>query len=376
MKHLFQLLLLSLLLFSSCKFNSNRTKVVIYTRAPLKSHLYIRRPGYLDEREIIVDSAIVKNNRDSLVFFLPDTEQRLFAVTLNEVRQLRINFINDTKLIRIHADYFADTSNVLGSPATSSLIRFQTGQELLLQSMGKYARPADRLKKLGITGKPLAEAAKLYTNHLPIYFKKYINYADTVKNPAAFMVVYNLIDFGNDRQALKDFIVKNARRFPGFKPVQELKKQVLEMIRIYEKDLNVGDAIPNVTLPDANDKPFSTASLKGKYYLVDLWSTWCPQCYAFKTAEYDFYKTESGAPVQFVGIAVDDNVDEWKKSVSKFVHPSIEMIDTKMWRGPAVNALLFDSIPYNFLVNPQGKIIAKAIKPDSLAIVLKKLVKK
>jgi hypothetical protein len=44
-----------------------------------------------------------------------------------------------------------------------------------------------------------------------------------------------------------------------------------------------------------------------------------------------------------------------------------------MWQGPAVRTLLFDSIPFNFLVGPHGKIIDKAIKPDSLQKVISRL---
>ena len=52
-----------------------------------------------------------------------------------------------------------------------------------------------------------------------------------------------------------------------------------------------------------------------------------------------------------------------------------QLIDVKLWRGPAVNALKFDSIPFNYLVDPNGKIIAKAIKADSLLTVVSNAVR-
>jgi hypothetical protein len=46
------------------------------------------------------------------------------------------------------------------------------------------------------------------------------------------------------------------------------------------------------------------------------------------------------------------------------------VIDQEMWAGPAARALRFDSIPINFLVAPGGRVVAKAIPPDSLLTVL------
>ena len=367
--------LLGSIFFLTCGGHKSGTRLVIYTRAPLNSILEIYRPGYFDQKETLIDSAVIMDNHDSLVFFIPDSEQRVYKIKLKNNAHLPITLINDSKQIRIHADYFADTCRITGSDASLSLKLFQNRQQALSMEMAQINSKADSLAKVNKSAALIDSLKKAFYDKLGHFYSRYKSYADTVKSPAAFMLIFNTIDFGRDYKGLKLFIIANAARFPNYKPMQQLKSETLATVKIYEEDLNVGDKIPSITLFDQIQIPFSTSGLQGHYYLVDFWSTWCQQCIAFKNAEYNLYNANKQIPLKFVGVALDDNIQEWRNMVKQFKHPSTELIDTKMWQGPTVQALLFDSIPYNFLVNPQGKIIAKAIKPDSLAFVIKKLVR-
>jgi hypothetical protein len=50
------------------------------------------------------------------------------------------------------------------------------------------------------------------------------------------------------------------------------------------------------------------------------------------------------------------------------------LIDEQMWAGPVARTLRFDSIPFNFLLGKDGRILAKGISPDSLLQTLKKFI--
>lgn len=135
----------------------------------------------------------------------------------------------------------------------------------------------------------------------------------------------------------------------------------------------VGDELPSITLPDQDDKPFTTGSLSKQYYLIDFWSTWCDQCMAFKAAEKKIADKIPPGKLQIVSVAIDNKKSNWKNIIYGNQYNWIQLIDVKMWQGPAVRTLVFDSIPFNFLVAPRGKIINKAIKPDSLLKIISRL---
>lgn len=368
-------ILLLVLAISGCNNRTDNTEIIVYTDFPINSVLYIRNVSLMGEKEVIIDSVkVLASKHDSVKLYVPRNQEKLYRLTMKDNNRLQAMFINDADVIKIHANYFHSKCIVSGSNATVSLKKLNDDQALFANSRFKlYSVPLDSLKKLHITrGKQYDTLIAGYNKQLKEYFKRYITYDDTVKDPVAFLSVYNIIDFGDDYNAFKEFVLRNAARFPKYQPIQQAKKEAMDVIRVHTEEFYVGDRLPSVTLPDIDGRPFSTSTLKGQYYLIDIWATYCPQCAAFKAAEMKLYIGKQ-PKIKLVSIAMDDDRQAWQAVVKKNNMQWINLIDEKMWTGTAVNTLLFDSIPINFLVSPQGKIIKKAIKPDSLAIVLSQL---
>jgi thiol-disulfide isomerase/thioredoxin len=361
-----------LLMAWSCQ-SKNNTKLIVYTKAPIGAKIYIKLIPYFKEKEEIIDSATVINNHDSLIMNIPDQhEERLFKV-VTPGQYMQAVFINDSKLIRVHVNYFNHTNSVSGSRATNSLVDFENRQKLFSAQIHVITNRVDSLYKLHIKGPQIDSLQHQFDTKLSWYLNQYVNYCDTVKSPAAFAKIYNNVDFDTDYKGLKKFIVYNAARFPDYPAIQEIKIRALRTVRIYELEFMIGDKLPSITVPDFNGKLFSTGSLKGQYYLIDFWSTWCPQCMTFKVAQKKILDGGLNNKVKFVSVAIDDEKQIWQNLIQKNKLNWIQLIDEKMWDGPVVNTLVFDSIPFNFLVSPQGKVIKKAIKPDSLAKVIAEL---
>ena len=194
--YLFALLLSGFL--SGCKSHSTGyTKVIIFTSAPLKSKLYISDIPFSDEKKMIVDSAIIINNRDSIILYVPDKVERLYSIDVKGLR-LGIIFINDAPVIRVHANYFSNKYYFTGSKASLSLKKFEDKQLVKAIELRSAKRSIDSLKALHVNKQFLTSAVTRFNTGLQDFYKQYINYADTVSSPAAFMKVYNKVDFGDD----------------------------------------------------------------------------------------------------------------------------------------------------------------------------------
>lgn len=357
----------------SCK-SHKQNEIDIYAKVPNYSVLYVRNVSLMGERETIVDSVVLVNARDTIKLYLPPGDEKMYRITMKDITSAQVTFVNDAKRVRIDIDYFSKKWTVSGSPATTSLNQFIQSQTLFAKNrFSIYSRPLDSLKQKHIvSGKLYDTLISRYNHELRDFFKRYIAYDDTVKNPAAFLSVYKVIDFGEDYGLFRNFVVRNTARFANYKVMAQVKQEAMDVIRVHEKEFNVGDILPPVTLPDINGRPFSTASLKGQYYLIDIWATYCPQCVAFKSAEMKLVNN-SHTRLKMVSVALDDETTEWRRLIAENKIGWTNVIDEKMWTGPAVNTLLFDSIPFNFLVGPNGRILKKAIKPDSLSNVISAL---
>ena len=359
-----------LLVISGCKSDTDKpVEVRLTLRSGANKMILLERVPFGNEQDVIVDSAVIADGNKEVLLHIPPGEERLFRIRIPD-SDVQCVFINDAPEIIIEGNYINGNFKVSNSNATALLKHFTDYQRNLAQKNYTLQHSIDSIIKINPSYSQLDSLKKKSENDRVLYFKRYILFADTVKNPALFMAVYNNVDFGKDNTSLETFINKASARFPAYQPVQDLKKDILSVIKIFREEYNVGDFLPPISLPDKGGKFFSTASLKGKYYLLDFWSTWCPQCMAYNTAKKQAYLQFSKEKFEMVSVAIDAEKDDWQKLISKEAFAWPQLIDVQMWKGTAVNTLKFDSIPFNFFVSPEGRIVNKAIKPDSLLTVI------
>lgn len=135
----------------------------------------------------------------------------------------------------------------------------------------------------------------------------------------------------------------------------------------------VGKTASDFSIQDINGKPVKLSDFKGKYVLLDFWASWCVPCREenpyLKTA-YAKYKDKG---FEIIGVSVDENGERWKKAIADDNLPWIHVSDLK--RENFIAGLYgVQPIPDNFLVSPDGKIIAKAIRGSQIEDVLSKYI--
>jgi hypothetical protein len=76
-----------------------------------------------------------------------------------------------------------------------------------------------------------------------------------------------------------------------------------------------------------------------------------------------------------IGVSLDQasGKDSWLKAIHDDHLTWTQVSDLKSWKNEVAQLYLVEAIPQNFLIGPDGKIIAKDIRGDDLLNKLKEL---
>jgi peroxiredoxin len=130
--------------------------------------------------------------------------------------------------------------------------------------------------------------------------------------------------------------------------------------------LQIGKSAPDFKQLDDKGKIVSLSNYKGKVVLVDFWASWCVPCRAESPKLVRSYNKYHKLGFEIIGVSVDDQANLWKEAIAHDSLAWIHVSDLNGWDNVVSKKYRIHSIPSNFLLDREGKIVAKNISGDEL----------
>ncbi|MBB3186916.1 TlpA disulfide reductase family protein [Microbacter margulisiae] len=134
------------------------------------------------------------------------------------------------------------------------------------------------------------------------------------------------------------------------------------------KTVAIGAIAPDFTENDPEGHPVKLSDFRGKYVLLDFWASWCGPCRRENPNVVKAYNEFKGKNFTILSVSLDNENgrQDWLDAIKKDGLTWTQVSDLQYWNNAAAQLYHIRSIPQNFLIDPNGKIIAKDLRGDAL----------
>lgn len=349
------LLFISLLTFLSCGENpSNGTEKI-------KISVKIDGSGNYDEVRLQkVNSDYSIELVESANFVEDEIEFNIFVF---ESTLFRLDFMGYTSLDLIldksDVDIFVDDSNSL----FEFTVNGSDDTEILKSIENKITNYRSEIRELNIN---FVEASQNRDFELvnsiqsEFDFKKNqfeLSLKDYLSSAKSSLAVLVTADYLNIEENLIFWETIYNNYTEEFKDNSYFKNFENKLIMI--KSISIGSVAPDIILNDTSGVPISLASLRGKYVLLDFWAAWCRPCREENPNIVENYNNYKSYGFDVYQVSLDRTKEDWVRGIKQDKLPWINVSDLKYYQSEAAELYNVDRIPSAFLLDPDGKIIAK-----------------
>ncbi len=334
---------------------------------PPAKMVYLEELSYDQANPVVLDSAQIDANGG---YSLNSTslEQNLYLLSFDH--NPAVIFVNDGKDINISFDVKNfRTPKVTGSVATQQLYDFLHSYSTLDSLLAETYHKIDTLHTLHPADTATMALFRVEgVRHMNAMNDLITAYVGKSASAAADCFVLDKARNTMMPDAIAALLKQASEKFPNHKGLAIFKTTLAPA------DPNAGSSTyglmgqqaPDLTMNDVNGKPLSISSFKGKYLLVDFWASWCGPCRQENPTVVAAYNKFKDKNFEVLGVSLDENKTSWLAAIKKDNLAWPQMSDLKYWDSEAVGAYGLEGIPFNVLLDPQGKIIAYRLRGDAL----------
>lgn len=315
---------------------------------------------------VAIDTAVVKNGTFE---FVGKAEEIKLAYIQIGTLQWKIPFVLENEKITVTA--YKDSlqaSKAGGSYNNEELTKFNANFDKISAKIDKFnkenmaeittARQNNDTEAL----EKLEKEYKALEGEVRGYMESYAS-----ENPKAFVSLMLLSHLSNnpdtDFEKLKASAEALAPELKSTKTGKELEEKIKNI-----SSTAVGQIAPDFSAPNTEGEMVSLKESMGKVTLIDFWASWCGPCRVENPNVVALYNEFHDKGLNIIGVSLDreDQKEKWLEAIATDKLTWTQVSNLQFWQDPIAKQYNIQSIPATFLLDANGKIIAKNLRGAEL----------
>lgn len=306
-------------------------------------------------------------------FFLLKMTESNFLTTLVEP--------GESMTLVASADSLSYTAEVEGSPGTSKMIEY----DLRLQEAMKELQELSKIYEENIDSPDLEQVmndldarAQVILDDMNQYTRNFID--ENIESMVSLIALYKqitpqvyILNIDKDLDYYKRVDSTLFALYPESEPVRTLHSQMetlmasLDAEAVRAATTGIGAIAPDIALPNPEGDTIRLSSTRGEYVLLDFWAAWCPPCRTENPHLVELYKKYNQEGFEIYQVSLDQTREAWLNGIKEDkIGDWIHVSDLQYWSSSVVPLYGIESIPANYLLDSDGRIIASNLRGEAL----------
>jgi peroxiredoxin len=339
-----------------------------------EQRIFLQELSLTDKEPLNLDTATI-DKKGNFILRGVGKEEGLYRVSTEKGTDfIIINDNNNIKLIADLNDYVH--YKVEGSVASAQLHAFFENYRQQDSAMASCFIRLDSLQKTNASDSILLPCRQERDRRMGDLNALVTNFINKSESPAARIYAIGIASRTLKKEELQQLVKASVNKFPEHSSLQKVSTILSGATQPEPEEISkVNMEAPDFTLPDPNGKMISLKSFRGKYVLVDFWASWCGPCRQENPTVVAAFNRFKDKNFTVLGVSLDNNKAKWLKAIQDDKLTWTHVSDLKQWESIVVPMYQIQGIPFNVLVDPNGKVIASELRGEDLEKTLSSVLK-